>query len=196
PAKGNAILAEFMRRCDDLDGRVDGVINNYFDCRAIFNVNDGIGESDPWAAKRCPNDVDPAPADASQNACLTSGQIETVEFFFSNFESPVELANGRTSFGMWAPTSTIGNAASLAGAAPAAAPADGARAAGPGGGARAGGPPGGARAGGPPGGGARAGGPGGPGGPRAGGPAGGRRGGGPGGAGPGGGGGGGGLLAG
>src|SRR5690606_4525720 len=197
PAKGNAILAEFMRRCDDLDGRVDGVINNYFDCRAIFNVNDGIGESDPWAAKRCPNDVDPAPADASQNACLTSGQIETVEFFFSNFESPVELANGRTNFGMWAPTSAIGNAASLAGEAPAAAPADGGRAGGPpgGAGARAGGPAGGgARAGGPPGGGARAGGP--PGGPRAGGPAGGRRGGGPGAGAPGGGGGGGGLLVG
>src|SRR5690606_21350791 len=65
PAKGNAILAEFMRRCDGLDGLVDGIINNYFDCRAIFNVNDGIGESDPWAAERCPDDIDPNPEDAS-----------------------------------------------------------------------------------------------------------------------------------
>src|SRR5690606_25260541 len=141
PAKGNAILAEFMRRCDNLDGRVDGIINNYFDCRAIFNVNDGIGEADPWAAKRCPNDVDPAPDDASQNACLTSAQIETVEFFFSNFEPGVTLANGRTNFGMWAPTSAIGNAGSLAGDAPAAA--EGRTGGAPGGGARAGGPPGG-----------------------------------------------------
>jgi feruloyl esterase len=141
PVKGNAILAEFMRRCDDLDGLVDGIVNNYYDCRAIFNVNDGVGEADPWAAIHCTDNVDPNPEDATQNACLTSGQIETVEFVFSNFESDAELANGRTNFGMWALTSTIGNAAALAGEAPAAPPAE-ARAGGPGG-------PGGARAGGP-----------------------------------------------
>jgi len=128
PAKGNAMLAEFMRRCDDLDGMVDGVINNYYDCRAIFNVNDDIGESDPWAAKRCPNDIDPDPEDASQNACLTSGQIETVELVFSDFEPDAELPNGRARFGMWAPTAAVGNAAALTGAA---APADGASAGSP-----------------------------------------------------------------
>src|SRR5690606_33078026 len=130
PAKGNAILAEFMRRCDDLDGLVDGIVNNYFDCRAVFNVNDGIGESDPWAAKRCPNDVDTAPEDASQNACLTSGQIETVELVFSDFEPDAALPNGRTHFGMWAPTTAVGNAESLSGAA---APSGRAGAGGPGG---------------------------------------------------------------
>jgi feruloyl esterase len=134
PIKGNAILAEFMRRCDDLDGLVDGIISNYYDCRAIFNVNDGIGESDPWAAKRCPSDVDPDPEDASQNACLTSAQIETVEFVFSNYEPDVRLPNGRTNFGMWAPTTAVGNAAELTGAAAAApAPSAGTRGAGPGG---------------------------------------------------------------
>lgn len=136
PAKGNAILAEFMRRCDDLDGLVDGIVNNYYDCRAIFNVNDGIGEADPWAAMRCADDVDPDPEDASQNACLTSGQIETVEFVFSNFEADAELPNGRTNFGMWAPTSAVGSAATLTGAAaapPPAASAGGGRAGGPGG---------------------------------------------------------------
>ena len=138
PVKGNAILAEFMRRCDDLDGLVDGVINNYYDCRAIFNVNDGIGEGDPWAAKRCPNDVDPAPEDASQNACLTSAQIETVEFVFSDYEPGVRLPNGRTNFGMWAPTSAVGNAAALTGAAAPSPPAAGEVAGGPG--VRAGGP--------------------------------------------------------
>ena len=119
PTKANAILAEFMRRCDDLDGRVDGVINNYVGCRAIFNVNDGIGERDPWRARRCANDVDPDPEDATQNACLTSAQIETVEFVFSDYEPDAELTNGRTNFGMWAPTSAVGNAAALEGAPPA-----------------------------------------------------------------------------
>jgi len=130
PTKGNAILAEFMRRCDDLDGLVDGIINNYSDCRAIFNVNDGIGDADPWAAKRCPDDVDPDPQDASQNACLTSGQIETLEFVFSDFEPDAKLPNGRTDFGMWAPTTAVGNAAALTGPTP---PSSSAGAGGPGG---------------------------------------------------------------
>jgi feruloyl esterase len=107
PVKGAAILAEFMRRCDDLDGLIDGVMNNYYDCRAIFNVNDDIGESDPWAAKRCPDDVDPDPNDSSPDACLTVGQIETIEFVFSNFEPDATLPNGRTDFGMWAPTTAV-----------------------------------------------------------------------------------------
>jgi feruloyl esterase len=115
PVKGNAILAEFMRRCDNLDGIVDGVINDYFDCRALFNVNDGIGEMDPWSAKRCADDVDPNPEDASADACLTSGQIETVEFVFSDFEPDAELANGRTNFGMWAPTTAVAGAGGFGG---------------------------------------------------------------------------------
>jgi feruloyl esterase len=123
PAKGNAVLAEFMRRCDKLDGLADGIINDYFDCRAIFNVKDGIGEKDPWGPKRCPNDVDPDPADASQDACLTSGQIETLQVFFSSIDADAKLANGRTNFGMWAPTTAVGNAATLSGAAAAATPA-------------------------------------------------------------------------
>ena len=107
PAKGNEILAEFMQRCDDLDGRVDGVINNYFDCRAIFNVRDGLGEDDPWAAHRCPEGVDSDPNDDTAGACLSSGQIETLEFLFSNYEPAANLANGRTNFGMWAPATAV-----------------------------------------------------------------------------------------
>ena len=41
PAKINAIRAEFMRQCDQLDGLADGVINNYMACRAIFDVTQG-----------------------------------------------------------------------------------------------------------------------------------------------------------
>jgi pimeloyl-ACP methyl ester carboxylesterase len=107
PTKSRALLAEFMRQCDGLDARIDGVINNYIDCRALFNVNDGGPEPDPWTRLRCPNDVDPNPQDASESACLTARQIETVNFVFSQYEAGVKLANGRTTFGMWAPTTAV-----------------------------------------------------------------------------------------
>jgi feruloyl esterase len=145
PTKGNAVVAEFMRRCDNLDGLTDGIISAYYDCRALFDVHDGNGETDPWKAKRCPNDVDPKPDDATQNACLTSGQIETLQMFFSRRITDLKLANGRKDFGMWAPTVSLANAAALEGAV-AAAPG------GAGGAPRFGGPAG-ARAGGPGGGG-------------------------------------------
>jgi pimeloyl-ACP methyl ester carboxylesterase len=107
PTKGRALLAEFMRQCDGLDGRVDGVINDYVDCRALFNVNDRGKEPEPWARLRCPNDVDPNPQDASEHACVTSRQIETLHFVFSDYAAGVKLANGRTTFGMWAPTTAV-----------------------------------------------------------------------------------------
>jgi hypothetical protein len=164
-----------MRRCDNLDGLTDGIINAYYDCRALFDVNDANGETDPWKAKRCPNDVDPKPDDATQNACLTSGQIETLQMFFSRRMTDLKLANGRKDFGMWAPTVSVANAAALEGAVAAAPPAavPGAAPAPRGGAPGAAGPGAGPRAGG--------GGPprfGGPGGPRAGGPGGGGGGGG------------------
>jgi hypothetical protein len=107
PTKGRALLAEFMRQCDGLDARVDGIINNYVDCRALFNVNDGERQPDPWTRLRCAGDVDPNPQDASENACLTAQQIETVNFVFSAYRPGVKLANGRTTFGMWAPTTAV-----------------------------------------------------------------------------------------
>jgi feruloyl esterase len=55
PSKVKAIRAEFLRQCDRLDGLADGVINNYQDSRAIFDVTDGIGPADPWAALRTTN---------------------------------------------------------------------------------------------------------------------------------------------
>ncbi len=78
PAKVNAIRGEFMRQCDGLDGLADGIINNYMACRAIFDVTQGARNRRPWAAKRCPNNVDPNPEDTSANACLTDGQISTL----------------------------------------------------------------------------------------------------------------------
>ncbi len=102
--KGNAVAAEFIRQCDKLDGLADGIINNYVACRSIFNVHQGAPNRHPWAAKRCPNNVDPNPKDDSVNACFTDGQISTLEFIFSSYNFDTPLANGVQSFGMWTPT--------------------------------------------------------------------------------------------
>jgi feruloyl esterase len=103
PAKVNAIRGEFMRQCDTLDGLADGIINNYMACRAIFNVTEGKKGRHPWAAKRCPNNVDPNPADTTAAACLTDGQISTLELTYSPYMFATPLANNRKAFGMWVP---------------------------------------------------------------------------------------------
>jgi feruloyl esterase len=112
-AKVNAIRGEFMRQCDTLDGLADGIINNYMACRAIFDVTQGPPGRHPWAAKRCPNDTDPAPADTSANACLTGGQISTLEWVYSRYPASV-FANGATTFGMWVPNTDPGGSGIIA----------------------------------------------------------------------------------
>jgi len=102
-AKVNAIRGEVMRQCDKLDGLVDGIMNNYMACRAIFDVHQGAKNRHPWAAKRCPNNVDPNPADTSANACLTDGQISTLEFVYTRYPFAAPLENNVKSFGMWLP---------------------------------------------------------------------------------------------
>ena len=102
-AKVNAIRGEVMRQCDKLDGLVDGIMNNYVACRAIFDVKQGAKNRHPWASKRCPGNVDPNPADTSANACLTDGQISTLEFVYTRYPFAAPLANGVKSFGMWLP---------------------------------------------------------------------------------------------
>lgn len=104
PAKVNAIRAEFLRQCDNLDGLSDGVINNYMAARAIFDVTDGVGPADPWKALRARGGIDPNPADNSVTAKLTDGQILTLEMEYSPYEFKRALANGVTQFGMWLPT--------------------------------------------------------------------------------------------
>ena len=56
-----------------------GTINSYMACRATFDVIQGRANRNRWAAKRCPNNVDPNPEDTSASACLTDGQISTLE---------------------------------------------------------------------------------------------------------------------
>jgi pimeloyl-ACP methyl ester carboxylesterase len=114
PAKVNAIRAEFMRQCDDLDGLIDGVINNYMACRAIFDVKQGPANRAPWAAKRCPGDVDPDPADSTAAACLTAGQISTLQFMYTRYPFAAPLAHGVRSFGMWLPNTDVSGAGQLA----------------------------------------------------------------------------------
>ena len=103
PAKVNAIRGEFMRQCDALDGLADGIINNYVACRAIFDVTQGKKGRRPWAAKRCRDNIDPDPADTSGAACLTDGQISTLEFTYSRYPFATRLAHGTRTFGMWVP---------------------------------------------------------------------------------------------
>src|SRR5688572_9065353 len=83
PVKTEAIRAEFVRQCDKLDGLADGIINNYMACRANFDMTQGSPDRNPWAAKRCPGNVDPNPADTSAAACFTDGQISTLKVVYS-----------------------------------------------------------------------------------------------------------------
>jgi len=106
-AKSKAIAAQIIRKCDGLDGIVDGVINNYVACRALFESGNADGKPDPWAEIRCLNDRDPNPRDNSANACLTAAQIGTLRFIFSPYRYSTPLANGNTSFGMWLPTPSL-----------------------------------------------------------------------------------------
>jgi feruloyl esterase len=103
PAKVNAIRGEFMRQCDALDGLADGIINNYMACRANFDVREGARNRHPWAAKRCPENKDPNPADTGAAACLTDGQIATLEMVYSPYSFATPLANDVKTFGMWFP---------------------------------------------------------------------------------------------
>jgi pimeloyl-ACP methyl ester carboxylesterase len=103
PAKTAAIRAEFIRQADKLDGLEDGVINNYMAARALFDMSQGDSRRNPWAALRGPDGQDPDPADTSENAKLSDGQIETLKFIYTPYEFASALANGRKRFGMWVP---------------------------------------------------------------------------------------------
>jgi len=120
PAKVNAIRGEFMRQCDKLDGLADGIINNYVACRAVFDVQrqdvkQGEPRRQPWAAKRCPENRDPNPADTSAGACLTDGQIATLQMVYSRYLFAAPLVNGVKSFGMWLPNTDPSGSGLIAG---------------------------------------------------------------------------------
>lgn len=102
--KTTAIAAYVIRQCDALDGLNDGIINHYQACRALFDVNQGPPGREPWAGLRCPGGVDPNPSDNTVNACLTDGQISTMNFVHTKYLFATPLAFGNRSFGMWVPS--------------------------------------------------------------------------------------------
>ena len=102
-AKTAAIRAEFIRQADKLEGLEDGVINNYMAARALFDMSQGDAKRNPWAALRGPGGRDPDPADTSENARLSDGQIETLKFIYTPYRFATPLAHGTTTFGMWVP---------------------------------------------------------------------------------------------
>jgi feruloyl esterase len=103
-AKTAAISAYVVRQCDALDGLNDGIINNYIACRALFDVNQGAPGRQPWAGLRCPGGVDPNPSNTGVTACLTDGQISTMQFVQTKYFFATPLAFGNRSFGMWVPS--------------------------------------------------------------------------------------------
>jgi len=104
PAKTEAIRAGFVRQCDKLDGLADGIMQNYMACRAMFDMSQGAPDRNPWAFKRCPDNTDPNPQDASAAACFTDGQISTLKLVYSRYKFATPLAYGSRTFGMWVPT--------------------------------------------------------------------------------------------
>jgi len=78
-------------------------MNNYMACRAIFDTKQGEPGRNPWSEKRCPGNKDPNPADTSANACLTDGQIATLQFIYRPYLFKTPLANDVKSFGMLVP---------------------------------------------------------------------------------------------
>jgi hypothetical protein len=102
-AKGAAISALIMRRCDGLDGLMDGLISNYSACRDIFDTTRGAPNRQPWAQVRCPNNIDPNPNNTGRSACLTDGQIDTLHFLLRPYRTATALANGVTEFGGYLP---------------------------------------------------------------------------------------------
>ena len=104
PAKTEAIRAAFVRQCDKLDGLADGIMQNYMACRAMFDMSQGAPDRNPWAFKRCPDNVDPNPQDTSAAACFTDGQISTLKLVYSRYKFATPLAYGSRTFGMWVPS--------------------------------------------------------------------------------------------
>lgn len=89
PAKQAAIGAEVLRQCDGLDGLIDGVINNYLRCGALF---DPQRVAQPYAAIRCSGGAD------TGNTCVSDAQIDTLNRMHAPTRFGFELANGWSEF--------------------------------------------------------------------------------------------------
>lgn len=85
PEKIQALDAAVYRTCDGLDGLKDGVIANVRGCQGAFRV----------ASLRCPDGRDTGPA------CLSDGQIRTLETFNRDMPLGVALQGGIDRFARW-----------------------------------------------------------------------------------------------
>ena len=84
PAKVNAIRGEFMRQCDELDGLADGIINNYMALPRHLRRDAGVaGPAIPGRRSAARTTSIRIPADTSASACLTDGQISTLEMVYT-----------------------------------------------------------------------------------------------------------------
>ena len=82
PGKTALFAAAEIRACDALDGLKDGVIGNAEACTYVPND------------LRCADDA----AGATDDSCLTSGQIEAIRINYADKTVPLELANGMTGY--------------------------------------------------------------------------------------------------
>jgi hypothetical protein len=87
PAKAPAVAQEVLRQCDALDGRSDGVINNYYGCNRLFDPAVSPHALDKL---RCANGAD------TGNDCLSDAQIATLNAFHSPLNWGFPLADGNT----------------------------------------------------------------------------------------------------
>ncbi|ABW12672.1 Tannase and feruloyl esterase [Parafrankia sp. EAN1pec] len=87
PTKANAVATYVLSKCDALDGRTDGVINNYLDCSYRLDVT---RTAQPFQGLLC--------SGAETDNCLTAAQITTLESFYKPVQYPYALAGGRTTF--------------------------------------------------------------------------------------------------
>src|SRR5207247_9381768 len=76
-----------------------GEMCNYLSVSATFAET----KRHPWSSKLLSINVDPDPANATAAACLTDGQIATLEFVYSRYRFATPLAHGVDTFGMWVP---------------------------------------------------------------------------------------------
>ena len=75
-AKDDAIRAEFIRQCDELDGLEDGIIINYVARRAIFNVAQGAA-TETRGRENGVRPRDPNPDNSTSNAAAADDNRHT-----------------------------------------------------------------------------------------------------------------------
>jgi len=85
PAKVRTLARFVAERCDALDGRADGVVNNYLACPGKVDLR----------ALRCAGG-----ADTGDN-CLSDAQVAVVESVHRPYTFPFPLANGRQVYPGW-----------------------------------------------------------------------------------------------